>query len=175
MHKPQSLPVAKLILPDAKFICLAIIQLCSMQMKKQYILLEIIAALLLLLFLYTAISKLGEHQRFMAVLQKSPLLSPISEPVSWLVPLSELVVALSLFVPAWRLYGLRMAFVLMALFTLYIGYMLLFTPHLPCSCGGVLRQMSWSQHLLFNLFFTALAWLGLRLEKKKLVVAITQA
>ncbi|PZR29625.1 MAG: hypothetical protein DI535_02635 [Citrobacter freundii] len=146
-----------------------------MQTKTQSIVTEIISALLLILFLYTAVSKLIDHERFEMVLKKSPLLQEVAEPVSWLVPLSELVVSLSLFVPAWRLYGFRLAFGLMSIFTLYIGYMILFTPHLPCSCGGVIRKMSWSQHLIFNIFFTGLAWSGMRLEKKKLVIAITQA
>lgn len=151
------------------------VHLCFMQTKTQFIITEIISALLLILFLYTAASKLADHERFVMVLKKSPLLQEVAGPVSWLVPLSELVVSLSLFVPAWRLYGFRLAFGLLAIFTLYIGYMILFTPHLPCSCGGVIRKMSWSQHLIFNVFFTALSWSGIRLEKKKLVVAITQA
>jgi hypothetical protein len=146
-----------------------------MQTKTQSIVTGIISALLLILFLYTAASKLMDHERFLMVLKKSPLLQEVAGPVSWLVPLSELIVSLSLFVPAWRLYGFRLAFGLMSIFTLYIAYMILFTPHLPCSCGGVIRKMSWSQHLVFNVFFLALAWSGIRLEKKKLVVAITQA
>lgn len=151
------------------------VQLCLMQTKTQSILTEIISALLLILFLYTAASKLIDHERFVMVLKKSPLLKEVAEPVSWLVPLSELVVSLSLFVPLWRLYGFRLSLILMSLFTLYLIYMLIFTPNLPCSCGGVIRKMSWGQHLVFNVFFTALSWLGIRLEKKKLVVAITQA
>jgi|SRR6218665_8396 len=149
--------------------------LCFMQTKTQSIVTEFISALLLILFLYTAASKLTDHERFVMVLKKSPLLQKVAGPVSWFVPLSELVISLSLFVPAWRLYGFRLAFGLMSIFTVYIGYMILFTPHLPCSCGGVIRKMSWGEHMIFNVFFTAISWLGIRLEKKKLVVAITQA
>ena len=151
------------------------IQLWYMQTKRQQLLSDIIAALLLLLFLYTAVSKLQDHERFVSVLHKSPLLAAVREPVSWLVPLAEIVISVSLFVPAWRIYGFGLSFLLMALFTLYIGYMLLFTPQLPCACGGVIRNMSWGQHLIFNIFFTALSWLGWRWERRKLVVAITQA
>ena len=151
------------------------VQLCLMQTKTQSIATEVMSALLLILFLYTAASKLIDHDRFVMVLKKSPLLQEVAGPVSWLVPLSELVVSLSLFVPAWRRYGFRAAFAMMTIFTIYIAYMILFTPHLPCSCGGVIRKMSWGQHLAFNVFFTAIAWLGIRWEKKKLVVAITQA
>jgi len=58
------------------------------------------------------------------------------------------------------------AFVLMTVFTLYIAYMLLFTPKLPCSCGGVLQQMTWKQHLLFNIGFTLLAAYAIWLKKE---------
>jgi putative oxidoreductase len=51
----------------------------------------------------------------------------------------------------------------MLLFTFYILYMLLFEKHLPCSCGGVLKEMTWKQHLVFNLFFTAIAFTGLKI------------
>ena len=33
--------------------------------------------------------------------------------------------------------------------------MFLFTPELSCSCGGVIKQMNWTQHLIFNIFFSA--------------------
>ncbi|MCG2613131.1 hypothetical protein LZZ85_02530 [Terrimonas sp. NA20] len=144
-------------------------------MKTRSVIIEILAALLLLLFLYTAVSKINEHERFVMVLAKSPLLKQVALPVSWAVPVIEIAVSVLLFNPAWRLSGFRLSFALMLLFTLYIGYMILFTPHLPCSCGGVIRKMSWVQHLFFNVFFMAISWWGIRLEKKKLVVAITQA
>ncbi len=52
------------------------------------------------------------------------------------------------------------------LFAGYIGYMLVFVKHLPCSCGGVLQGLSWGQHLLFNLLFLLLAVMGTLLESK---------
>jgi hypothetical protein len=44
--------------------------------------------------------------------------------------------------------------------------MLLFTPKLPCSCGGVLKNLSWKEHLMFNFCFTAIAFIGWRFSKK---------
>jgi hypothetical protein len=82
------------------------------------------------------------------------------------VPALELLVACLLVVPGTRKWGLYGSFALMAGFTLYVGYLLAFADDLPCSCGGVIQQMTWGQHLLFNIFFTVIAWTGIRLYKK---------
>jgi len=42
-----------------------------------------------------------------------------------------------------------------------------FSKELPCSCGGVLQEMSWQQHLVFNIVFTLLALLAAILERKR--------
>jgi hypothetical protein len=53
----------------------------------------------------------------------------------------------------------------MCIFTVYIGCMLLFAPDLPCSCGGIIRQLSWKQHLLLNLFLLVLAGIAVRVHR----------
>ena len=133
-------------------------------MKKATIV-EIISALFILLFVYTAISKLLAYSNFKGTLGKSPLIAGFAPILSIILPLIELVVSLLLFIPRTRLRGLYGSLALMSLFTLYIAYMLAFTPDLPCSCGGVIRQMSWKQHLLFNSFFLFLSIVGIWLLK----------
>lgn len=138
-------------------------------------LIELIASLFILLFLYTGISKLNEHEEFQIVLSKSPLLATSASVLSWLLPIIEIVTSVLLFLPLTRRYGLATSMLMMALFTLYISYMLLFTPSLPCSCGGVLKQMNWSQHLVFNIFFLLLSILALWLSNKnKFFIAINR-
>ncbi|HEY0610824.1 MAG TPA: MauE/DoxX family redox-associated membrane protein, partial [Chitinophaga sp.] len=87
--------------------------------------------------------------------------------IAWALPLAEFAVAISLFIPAWRLWALYASFALMLLFTGYIAAILSFSEELPCSCGGVLEEMSWQQHLVFNITFTLLAIAGAILEKKR--------
>jgi hypothetical protein len=53
----------------------------------------------------------------------------------------------------------------MTVFTLYLGYMLLFTPNRPCVCGGVIKTMSWDQHIVFNCFFILLSLIAIRFHK----------
>jgi putative oxidoreductase len=118
---------------------------------------EIIAALLIFLFVYTGVSKLNEQNSFRAVLSRSPLIGSTANLLSWLLPILELITAALLLIPFFRKAGLVVSLGLMTIFTGYIAYMIIFTPHLPCSCGGVLKQMTWKQHLWFNVFFTGLS------------------
>lgn len=118
------------------------------------------------LFVYTALSKLQQFHQFEAVLQKSPLLQSSSEAIAWILPTTELLVAALLFIPNTRRIGFYSSAALMIIFTVYISYMIVFTPHLPCSCGGVIKQMSWKQHLLFNLALTALSLFAIVIDSK---------
>lgn len=127
---------------------------------------EIISALFILLFVYTALSKFVEFGSFKGVLKKSPLIGDMSVLATWAIPTTELLIAALLFIPRTRLAGLYGSLGLMTMFTLYLGYMLAFTPKLPCSCGGVISQMTWTQHLIFNIFFTLLALTSIWLYKK---------
>lgn len=135
-------------------------------MKRNY-LVEIIAALFILLFVYTASSKLYDLNDFRYVLTFSPLLNPAAGLISWSLPLIEIIISLLLFFPRTRRVGLWSSLIIMILFTGYLTYMVYFTPHHPCSCGGVISKMTWKQHIVFNLFFTLLAALGLWLDKRR--------
>lgn len=133
---------------------------------KRTVSIEIISSLLILLFVYTAVSKLLDYSVFQSQLSRSPLIGFMAGSIAWALPAAELAIAAMLFVPQTRLWGLYSSFALVALFTLYIGYMMAFVTNRPCSCGGVLKQMTWGQHLVFNIFFTLLALAGIWLLKK---------
>ncbi len=127
---------------------------------------EIFASLLILLFAYTATSKLLAYRSFARTLRESPLIHNGADTIGWLLPAIEYIVVLLLFFPALRTMGFYASACLLFVFTLYLSYMLLFVPHLPCSCGGVLRSMSWQQHIFFNLFFLGLSVSGIYLHAK---------
>jgi hypothetical protein len=56
----------------------------------------------------------------------------------------------------------------MILFTAYSGAILLnMFAYVPCSCGGVIRKLTWPQHLAFNLFFVAISAIGIILQHRK--------
>jgi hypothetical protein len=142
---------------------------CHIKIKnpgmKRNILTLIISSLLIILFVYTAISKYADLENFQSSLEESPLIGSYSTFISYTLPLLELIIALLLMVPQTRLAGFYASFLLMFIFTLYICYMLLFTPDLPCSCGGVISEMTWTQHMIFNICFTVLSFVGAWLQR----------
>ncbi len=121
------------------------------------ILVEIISILLIILFVYSALSKLLEFQNFQAQLSQSPLLSAYTEFVSYSVLIVEFLIALFLAIPRTRFIGFLASFALMLLFTAYIIVILNYSSFVPCSCGGILEKLGWKEHLIFNVVFTMLA------------------
>lgn len=124
---------------------------------------DIISSLFIVLFVYTAVSKWLNFDAFQAVISQSPLIGSFAPVVAWFLPVLELMVAALLVFPTVRKMGLYGAFILMVVFTCYISYMLLFSPHLPCSCGGVIQYLSWRTHLLFNAIWIVLALIAIQL------------
>jgi len=135
--------------------------------KHSRIILEVICLLYIILFAYAAVSKLLDFESFRIQLAQSPLLTAHADWLAWTVPLSELIVAGVLFVPRLRFWGLSASFFLMVMFTTYIVIILNFTDFIPCSCGGVLEDLGWTEHLVFNLLFVLLALIGILLLNPK--------
>jgi putative oxidoreductase len=126
---------------------------------------DLLAAILILLFVYTAINKLMDIENFRAVISKSPIIHRKANLISWFVPSAELIISLLLLIPVSKEFGFLFSSILMGIFTFYVAYMLLFVPNLPCSCGGVIQQMNWTQHLIFNIFFFLLSVFGWRIKR----------
>jgi len=116
-----------------------------------------IALLHIFLFTYAAVSKIIDFQNFQTQLGQSPLLSPYAQIISYLVILVELLISVLLGVTSLRLIALYLSFSLMVIFTAYIVVILNFTSYIPCSCGGILEKLGWTEHLIFNLIFVILS------------------
>ncbi len=71
-----------------------------------------------------------------------------------------------LIIPRLRLLALYASFSLMVMFTVYIFIVLNYSPFVPCSCGGILEKMGWTEHLFFNIGFVFLAMIGILLLEK---------
>lgn len=110
-----------------------------------------------ILFIYAATSKLLDFETFTVQLAQSPLLSAYAGVIAWLVPGIEILIAGLLVFPRFRHFALYACFTLMVMFTAYIFIILNFSDFIPCSCGGVLEKLSWTQHLIFNIVFIVLA------------------
>lgn len=117
---------------------------------KQRFLVESISFFFALLFVYTATAKLTELHSFREQLLSSPLLENFAGLITWALPIGEVLLAIALLVPAWRLYGLYATFILMALFTAYVVTIFFMDNQLSCSCGGIVENLSPANHIVFN-------------------------
>lgn len=132
---------------------------------KKSILIEVLTALLILLFFYTSFSKLVDLPGFTRDMRMQPFPWMVQSILIWAVPLVEISIALLLLTERTRMVGLYAAFLLMGLFTLYtLAILLHFFSKVPCSCGGVIRRLTWPQHLVFTIGFTLIAWLAIFLK-----------
>lgn len=127
---------------------------------------ELIALLFILLFIYAAVSKLLEYDKFHIQISQSPILTSMGNWIAFLVPVIEILIAFFLIVPRFRLLAFYAAFCLMITFTTYIFLILKFSPFIPCACGGILDSMGWAEHLIFNLGFVSLAMIGVLLTER---------
>src|SRR3954468_14213017 len=128
------------------------------------LILEIFCSLLIILFIYSSLSKLSAYDKFSVQLSKSPFITAFYQLVAWSIPATEIVIALLLVMKRTKLIGLYASFFLMSLFTAYLVIMLNYSYYIPCSCGGVLEYMSWEQHIVFNAFFIVIAAAGVLLK-----------
>lgn len=136
---------------------------------------DIICGIFIVLFTYTAVNKLVDYQTFRIALVQSPILEHYAGFMMVALPVVELLVVLLLAIPATRRVGLFASLFLMTAFTLYISYLMFFASELPCNCGGIMRSLSWKQHLIVNIFLIALAgWAILITRTNKNIIVINR-
>ncbi|KXH86008.1 MauE/DoxX family redox-associated membrane protein [Chryseobacterium kwangjuense] len=133
--------------------------------KEYYV--NIVAYLTALLFVYASISKLLDFENFQVQLAQSPLLSAYAGIISFSVIIVELVLAICLCLPKAQKMALYGSLGLMSAFTFYIHTILNYTDFVPCSCGGVLEKLGWTEHLIFNLLFVFLAFAAILFKERK--------
>ena len=62
---------------------------------------------------------------------------------------------------------LIVAGLLLSVFSIYIAVTMSgFFGRIPCSCGGILKNMGYWTHLIFNLLFIVFAMLGIAMERQ---------
>ena len=105
----------------------------------------------IILFIYAAASKMFDFENFQVQLAQSPLLSAYAGFISYAVIILELVIVGLLCFNLTHLWGLFASFAIMVAFTVYIFLILNYSDFVPCSCGGILEKMGWTEHLIFNI------------------------
>jgi len=118
--------------------------------------------LLILLWLYTASSKLLQYDLFRQSLDRQHFPASFTHLLYWTLPSVELGCVAFLITRRTLKLGLWISECLLIIFTAYILLVLFkYFENVPCSCGGVVSALTWKGHLFFNLFFIAINTIGL--------------
>lgn len=134
---------------------------------KRKIIIEIISSLLILLFLYASVSKWLAFKLFIGEMNNQPFPNWMTPLLVWSIPFIEVIIAIGLIFEKTRVSALYASLVLMSAFTVYTVAILFHAfKYIPCSCGGVIRSLTWPQHLFFNLFFVGISLLGIILKRR---------
>jgi len=122
---------------------------------------SIICYLYVVLFTYAATSKFLDYENFRIQLGQSPILTNFTGIIAYGIPAIELLIAITLTINKLRTIALYASLGLMTAFSMYIITILKLSDFVPCSCGGILERMGWTEHLIFNLVFVALGIIGI--------------
>lgn len=136
-------------------------------MRSRFPLLDISSLLFILLWGYTAISKVMEFDQTQVQLSQSPMIGSWAKIFAVALPVVELGLVMLLLMERTKRIAVLLSLALMTAFTTYILIMLRFSYHIPCACAGifshgvklngeVIFKMSWTQHVYFNLVFVYL-------------------
>ena len=111
---------------------------------------------------YAAVVKGSDMSLFQKQITESPLIPfSITKIVSYFIPASELLAALLLMNQTTRYWGFLLSYFLMLIFSVYLVTLVnLFGSNLPCACGGILGQMGYNTHIVFNILFCLLAFVS---------------
>lgn len=127
-----------------------------------------ITFLIILMWFYAATSKLLSYQEFRISMSNQPLPHFLQTTLIYTLPATEIAVAVLILFRRTQQLGLILSLFLMVAFTVYISLGLLNAlKWVPCSCGGILQQMTWPTHLVFNLAYIIIILIAIYKSKKK--------
>lgn len=134
------------------------------------------AVILIVLFGYTAISKILAYDKFVFQLRlvQMPIVALLAPLSGVLVPAVEMIIVWMLCKDNLRIKGLYASFLLLLIFEIYITIMLLSGEKLPCTCGGIISQMGWKTHLIFNAIFMIISILPTIYKPKSQIFPVPQ-
>jgi putative oxidoreductase len=117
---------------------------------------------LIILWIYTAGSKLMDLDDFQRQLTLQPFGKRMNSALFILLPGVEILTGALLVIRKTRLPGLFLSALMLITFTVYVLLVLTgYFTKVPCSCGGVLKSLSWKNHLIFNLVFLGINLIAL--------------
>jgi putative oxidoreductase len=138
----------------------------SSNMKRENIL-SAISICIGLMFLYAAQSKLMDYDKSRQEMLNQIFTAELALVLTWLIPAIELIIVGLLLIKSLNLIGLYASAILLTTFSIYISITMTGVfGRIPCSCGGILKHMSYGTHLAFNFLFIVLALFGIAIQRR---------
>jgi|ADGO01.1.fsa_nt_gi putative oxidoreductase len=135
---------------------------------KRKLIIELISFLLMSLFLYVAFSKWFAFRTFKNEIDNQPFPNWLTPWIIYSIPPLLVLIAIAVMFERTRRVGFLASLILMSAFSLYNAAVLLkFFAYIPCSCGGISKELNWTQQLYINLFFVVISLVGLLLHRGK--------
>lgn len=123
-----------------------------------------IIIMFILLWGYASLPKLFNMKYFREVLDSQAIPKWINPYLTWLLPITEIVVMILLIFPSTRIIGMYGSLILMFIFTLYVsGIIIRIYDIYPCPCGGLFTRLGWKRHFKINIVLTLVAIIGIAL------------
>jgi hypothetical protein len=127
-------------------------------MKTRKIIVEIICLILLLNFFYEGIYKIAYWGNYAFWVKHAPLLRPIWQLLTYIIPVGEIALALSFLAPKFRIKALYISIGVLIVFVLWVMSSYLFTSRLFWPYHALWEKPTWMQKMLISL---GLSWLAL--------------
>lgn len=135
-------------------------------MKTRKIVVEIICLILLLNFFYEGIYKIAYWGSFGLYMKHAPLLSPIWQILTYVIPIGEIALALSFLAPSFRGNALYISIVVMVVFVLWIMSVYLFTLRVFWPFHALWEKPTWLQKMLISMGMCWLAFAAIGMSKR---------
>lgn len=128
----------------------------------------ILTVAFILFWLYAVGTQLSDFNKFKGEMINQVFSRSVSGILAYVLPVVEITIATLLVFASTRLMGLVLSFLMMLVFSTYVGLALLnLFKEIPCNCAGLLGSNStWETNLILNLIVTAVAAIGIILQLK---------
>ena len=134
-------------------------------MKTKKIIYHIILITLMALWIPISLDKFINFGLFRSAMIQQPFADQLGIVLSYTLPPVELAAGLLFISPRMRPSAFKLSSLLMLAFVTYVGLAVLNVwGKIPCGCGLIFNQLSWTAHLWLNTGFLVISLFGLWLE-----------
>lgn len=133
-------------------------------MKTKEYVISIIILLLVVMWVFASFSKFLDFDTFQRQLRGGYITSSAGTLLAYFLPIVQLVIAVLLLTKRWQFIGMSLSLILLIAYTLYIIYILIWAPTIPCSCISIFRGVTWYDQLKINTLLLLINTVGMVLS-----------